>query len=57
MSENEEIVLDIGKKLYEKSNVEMVYSGHCTEKEAYILLKEQLKEKLDYFATGRVIQL
>ena len=57
MSENEEIVLDIGKKLYEKSNVEMVYSGHCTGKEAYILLKEQLKEKLDYFATGRVIQL
>ncbi|UCB45739.1 MAG: MBL fold metallo-hydrolase [Spirochaetota bacterium] len=57
MSENEEVVLDIGKKLYENSNLSTIYSGHCTGKEAYILLKEQLKEKLDYFATGRVIQL
>ena len=57
LSEKEEIVVEIGKKLYEKSNLEMVYSGHCTGKEAYTLLKKQMKEKLDYFATGRVIQI
>jgi 7,8-dihydropterin-6-yl-methyl-4-(beta-D-ribofuranosyl)aminobenzene 5'-phosphate synthase len=57
MSEKRETVMDIGKKLYEKRNLEMVYSGHCTGKEAYALLKEQMKDKLDFFATGRVIRI
>ena len=57
MSENEDAVRNIGRTLLKKKNLEMVYSGHCTGNEAYMLLKAEMKSKLDLFSTGKVIRV
>jgi 7,8-dihydropterin-6-yl-methyl-4-(beta-D-ribofuranosyl)aminobenzene 5'-phosphate synthase len=56
MSETEDVVRNIGRTLLQKKNLKMVYSGHCTGKEAYSLLKAEMKDKLDRFSTGKVIR-
>jgi len=35
-----------------KFPVERVYTGHCTGKKAYLVLKEVMAHKLEYFSTG-----
>ena len=43
--------------LNKKNNLLKVFSGHCTGKIAYDLLKSQMKDKLDYFSTGCKISI
>ncbi len=57
MVEKKDQVLRIGQTLYNKPHVMKVFSGHCTGKTAYDLLASQMKEKLEYFATGSVISI
>ena len=57
MTEKPETVAGIGKMLREKTHLHKVFTGHCTGKKAYELLKAQMGEKLEYFATGSVILL
>nr|NJM03964.1 MBL fold metallo-hydrolase [Desulfobacula sp.] len=46
----------MGKELL-KYPVERVYTGHCTGKKAYRVLKEAMGQRLEYFPTGRTIVL
>jgi 7,8-dihydropterin-6-yl-methyl-4-(beta-D-ribofuranosyl)aminobenzene 5'-phosphate synthase len=57
MSESEDVVKNIGRTLLQKKSLGMVYSGHCTGDEAYNLLKAEMKQKLERFSTGKVIQV
>jgi len=53
-SKNE--VRAMGKELL-KFPVERVFTGHCTGKKAYRMLKEVMGQTLEYFPTGRDIPL
>ena len=57
MAENHEEVVGIGSFLFNKAHLKKVFTGHCTGKVAYDLLKSQMGEKLGYFSTGSVIEL
>ncbi|MCP4544445.1 MAG: MBL fold metallo-hydrolase [Chloroflexi bacterium] len=57
MTEEKDQVIRIGQALYDKAHVTKVFSGHCTGKIAYDLLKSQMKEKLEYFSTGSIISI
>ncbi len=46
----------IGEKIAEYP-VEMIYTGHCTSEKSYNILKEVLKDRLNYAYTGTVIYL
>lgn len=49
-------VRTMGKELL-KYPVERVYTGHCTGKKAYRVLKEVMGQRLEYFPTGRDLNL
>jgi 7,8-dihydropterin-6-yl-methyl-4-(beta-D-ribofuranosyl)aminobenzene 5'-phosphate synthase len=55
MTEKQEEVVKIGRFLFDKPHLKIVFTGHCTGKDAYDLLKSQMGEKLEYFSTGSVI--
>jgi 7,8-dihydropterin-6-yl-methyl-4-(beta-D-ribofuranosyl)aminobenzene 5'-phosphate synthase len=57
MTETQEEVVRIGKLLCEKAHLKKVFTGHCTGKKAYNILKSQMGEKLEYFSTGSVISI
>lgn len=48
-------VEELGKQL-SKLGVEHIYTGHCTGKPAYNILKNTLGEKVKYFSTGTVVE-
>lgn len=52
-SENE--IRSLGK-LLDNAGVKHFYTGHCTGRPAFALLKEELPEKLAYFMTGTVLE-
>jgi len=37
--------------------IQKIYTGHCTAAKAFRVLKKSLREKLDSFSTGRIIEL
>jgi 7,8-dihydropterin-6-yl-methyl-4-(beta-D-ribofuranosyl)aminobenzene 5'-phosphate synthase len=37
--------------------IEKVYTGHCTGRRAYPLLREVMGDKVDYFFTGSSVEL
>ena len=43
-------------KILDRSMVKNFYTGHCTGRPAYALLKDALPEKLEYFMTGTVLE-
>lgn len=43
-------------RLLAQANVKKYYTGHCTGRPAFTLLKEELPEKLEYFMTGTVLE-
>lgn len=47
---------NVGKELM-KFNIEKTYTGHCTGKKAFNILKKIMGDKLEYFATGSIINL
>lgn len=51
MAESKENIKNIGKKLMDYQ-IEKVYTGHCTGRKAYPLLKSVMGGRVDYFATG-----
>lgn len=53
--ETEENINEISHLMKEK-NVEKYYTGHCTGKKAFDLMKEVLGEKLAYFYPGLIIE-
>jgi len=57
MTETHEEVLKIGRLLSEKTHLKKVFTGHCTGKKAYEILKSQMGEKLGSFATGSVMSI
>lgn len=56
MAENKANVKDIGNKLLDYP-IKKVYTGHCTGRKAYPLLKKVMGDKVDYFATGSTVEL
>jgi len=57
MTETQEEVVRIGKLLRDKVHLKKVFTGHCTGKKAYDILKSQMGEKLGYFSTGSVMSI
>jgi 7,8-dihydropterin-6-yl-methyl-4-(beta-D-ribofuranosyl)aminobenzene 5'-phosphate synthase len=57
MTETHEEVIKIGRVLSEKTHLKKVFTGHCTGKKAYDILKSQIGEKLGYFSTGSIISI
>ena len=56
MAASKSEVRAMGKELL-KFPVERVFTGHCTGKKAYRMLKEVMGQTLEYFPTGRDIPL
>lgn len=56
MAESDTNVRRIGQTLL-NYDVGMTYTCHCTGDKAYRTLKEVMKDKIDYSATGRTIEL
>lgn len=56
MAESRSSVENIGRELMEYP-IEKVYTGHCTGRKAYPILKNVMKDKVDYFATGDSVKL
>lgn len=56
MGESKSNVENIGRKLTEYS-IGKVYTGHCTGRKAYPLLKNVMGDNVDYFATGDNVEL
>ncbi|CEA14601.1 MBL fold metallo-hydrolase [Methanobacterium formicicum] len=55
-AESKENIENIGMKLAEYP-IERVYTGHCTGRKGYPLLKNVLGDSVDYFATGDTVKL
>ncbi len=55
-AESKETVIKIAET-FQKLPVKKIYSGHCTGREAYNVLKSVLKKKLEPFRTGSVLNL
>ena len=49
-------IIEIGKKLAD-FNIPYIYTGHCTGKPAYKILKNKLGNRLHYLGTGSVIEI
>ncbi len=56
MAESKGNVENIGKKLLEYP-IERVYTGHCTGRKGYPILKKIMGDRVDYFATGSAVEL
>lgn len=56
MAESQETVTKIAE-IFQKLPVEKIYTGHCTGKEAFDVLKSVLKTKLEPFRTGSIFQI
>jgi 7,8-dihydropterin-6-yl-methyl-4-(beta-D-ribofuranosyl)aminobenzene 5'-phosphate synthase len=56
MAESKRNVEDIGKKLLEYP-IEKVYTGHCTGRKAYPILKNVMGDRVEYFATGCSVEI
>jgi 7,8-dihydropterin-6-yl-methyl-4-(beta-D-ribofuranosyl)aminobenzene 5'-phosphate synthase len=56
MAETKTSVEYIGRKLTEYP-IEKVFTGHCTGRKAYPILKNVMGNKVDYFATGNSVEL
>lgn len=52
---SEKEIYSLGK-LLDRSGVKSFYTGHCTGRPAFAMLKEELPEKLEYFMTGTVLE-
>jgi 7,8-dihydropterin-6-yl-methyl-4-(beta-D-ribofuranosyl)aminobenzene 5'-phosphate synthase len=56
MSERRDTVINIGRNLLDYP-IGQVYSGHCTGQKAFGVLKSVMGDELEYFSTGRVLEL
>lgn len=56
MAESKKNVVSIGNKLLEYP-IRKVYTGHCTGRKAYPILKKVMGDRLEYFATGCTVEL
>lgn len=56
MAASKSEVRAMGKDLL-KYPVERIYTGHCTGKKAYRVMKAVMGQRLEYFPTGRGIDL
>jgi 7,8-dihydropterin-6-yl-methyl-4-(beta-D-ribofuranosyl)aminobenzene 5'-phosphate synthase len=56
MAESQETVTKI-VEFFQRLPVEKIYTGHCTGNEAFKILKNVLKHKLEPFRTGSVFQI
>lgn len=56
MRDDREQVCALAQKLLD-SNVEKIYTGHCTGTQAFAIMKEILGDKLEELVTGKTIEL
>lgn len=56
MGESKSSVKNIGNKLLNYP-IEMVYTGHCTGRRAYPILKDVMGDQVDHFSTGSTFEL
>jgi 7,8-dihydropterin-6-yl-methyl-4-(beta-D-ribofuranosyl)aminobenzene 5'-phosphate synthase len=56
LAESKPTVENIGRKLLEYP-IEKVYTGHCTGRKAYPILKSVMGDKAEYLATGNSVDL
>lgn len=49
-------VVSLAKRI-EDTGIELIYTGHCTGKKAYKILKDNLKEKCNQLSVGLVIEV
>lgn len=56
MAESRSSVESIGKQLLQYP-IEKVYTGHCTGRKAYPILKKVMGDRVDYFSTGSCVEL
>ena len=56
MAETKSEIQNIAKKMIEYP-VQSIYTGHCTGKKAYAVLKSVLGEKLQHLHTGTIIEI
>jgi len=56
MAESKENIANIGNKLLEYP-IEKIYTGHCTGRKAYPILKDAMGDRAEYFATGCTVEL
>lgn len=56
MADSRAHVQEIAQKLMEYP-IDKIYTGHCTGEKAYSVLKEIMKDKLEYFATSNVVEI
>lgn len=54
LSVTEEEVIDIGASLFQRG-VSYIYTGHCTGRPAFDILKREFGEKVQYLCTGTTI--
>lgn len=56
MGVKSEEVRNLARRLISQK-VKYIFTGHCTGNPAFMILKEELGEKLQYFSTGTVLEL
>ena len=56
-SESDEKISSIANALAKDNRIEKIYTGHCTGERAYSIFKEILKDKVEEFRTGQVINI
>jgi 7,8-dihydropterin-6-yl-methyl-4-(beta-D-ribofuranosyl)aminobenzene 5'-phosphate synthase len=56
MADSKAHVQGIAQKLMEYP-INKIYTGHCTGEKAYSVLKEIMKDRLEYFATSNVVEI
>jgi 7,8-dihydropterin-6-yl-methyl-4-(beta-D-ribofuranosyl)aminobenzene 5'-phosphate synthase len=56
MAETNASVENVGRKLLEYP-IEKVFTGHCTGRKAYPILKNVMGDRVDHFATGNSVEL
>lgn len=56
MGETKTSVENIGRKLMEYP-IERVFTGHCTGRKAYHILKSVMGDRVEYFATGSSVEV
>lgn len=56
LSESKERIAELARWISRETPVQKIYTGHCTGRQAYTLLKEILGDKIDYLAAGAVVE-